>query len=86
MDALLTRHNFPVQVQGSNIRHYSDYLLERASSYRETKFDFVRGGEGRLKRLSVDKGLLRETESVQTQINALLRCDVSTAVRELELR
>ena len=37
----------------------------------------MRGGEGRLKRLPIEKGLLRETESVQDQIKALLRCDVS---------
>lgn len=76
VDAVLTEHGKPVQVQGSNIRHYSEYLLERARSYREIKLDFVRGGEGRLKRLSIDKGLLRETESVQSQIDALLKCDV----------
>ncbi|KAH0538261.1 hypothetical protein FGG08_005132 [Glutinoglossum americanum] len=64
------------QVQGRNIRHYTQYLLERARAYRETKVDYVREGEGRLKRLTVEKGLLRETESVQNQIMALLKCDV----------
>lgn len=29
-----------------------------------------------MKRLTVEKGLLRETEIVQKQIKALLRCDV----------
>lgn len=76
MDAVLTEHGKPVQVQGSNIRHYSEYLLERARSYEEIKVDFVRGGQGRLKKMSVDKGLLRQTESVQSQIEALLHCDV----------
>lgn len=76
MDAVLTEHGKPVQVQGANIRHYSEYLLERARGYGETKLDFVRGGQGRLKKLSVDKGLLRQTESVQAQIEALLQCDV----------
>ena len=66
-----------VQLQGRNIRHYTEYHLERARSYKDTKVDFVRSGEGRLKRLSVEKGLLRETETVQYQIGALLRCDVS---------
>ncbi len=84
MDAVLTEHGKPVQAQGSNIRHYSEYLLERARSYREIQFDFVRGGQGRLKRQSVDKGLLRETESVQTQIDALLKCDVGTPWRCLD--
>jgi hypothetical protein len=37
--------------------------------------DYVRGGEGRLKRLNIEKGLLRETESVQNQIRYLLRCE-----------
>ncbi|KAM3083929.1 hypothetical protein ACMFMG_001964 [Clarireedia jacksonii] len=65
-----------VQTQGRNIRHYTNYLTERARSFRDTKCDFVRGAEGRLEKLSVDKGLLRETESVQHQITALLKCDV----------
>ncbi|KAI9733036.1 MAG: hypothetical protein M1834_003581 [Cirrosporium novae-zelandiae] len=69
------RHGQAVQVQGANIRHYSEYLVTRARSFHDTKLDHVRSGEGRLKRLSVDKGLLRETESVQSQIRALVKCD-----------
>ncbi|KAF7905542.1 uncharacterized protein EAF01_006063 [Botrytis porri] len=65
-----------VQTQGRNIRHYTNYLTERAKSFRDTKCDFVRGAEGRLEKLSVEKGLLRETESVQHQITSLLKCDV----------
>ena len=65
-----------VQQQGANIRRYSDYLIERAKAFRDTKTDHVRNGQGRMKRLTVDKGLLRETESVQRQIKALLQCDV----------
>jgi hypothetical protein len=65
-----------VQTQGHNIRTYAEYLLRRAIEYGTTKVDYVRGGEGRLKRLSVDKGLLREAESVQDQIRALLKCQV----------
>ncbi|KAL7779378.1 hypothetical protein CFE70_008881 [Pyrenophora teres f. teres 0-1] len=60
--------------EGHNIRTYSEYLLRRAIEYGATKVDYVRGGEGRLKRLSVEKGLLREAESVQDQIRALLKC------------
>lgn len=30
-----------------------------------------------MRRLTVEKGLLRETEIVQKQIRALLKCDVS---------
>ncbi|KAH8693328.1 ENTH domain-containing protein [Phaeosphaeriaceae sp. PMI808] len=63
-----------VQTQGHNIRTYSEYLLRRAVEYGSTKVDYVRGGEGRLKRLTVDKGLLREAESVQEQIRYLLQC------------
>ncbi|KAI9702366.1 MAG: hypothetical protein M1836_000845 [Candelina mexicana] len=74
-----------VQIQGSNIRHYAQYLLERARSFKETKVDFVRRGEGRLKRLTVDKGLLRETESVQNQIQALLKCDILSNEPENEI-
>lgn len=66
-----------VQTQGHNIRTYTEYLLRRAIEYGATKVDYVRGGEGRLKRLTVDKGLLRECESVQEQIRYLLKCQVS---------
>lgn len=77
VSALLTVDGILVQTQGRNIRSYAEYLVQRASSFGATKIDHVRTGEGRLKRLSVEKGLLRETESVQDQIRALLRCDVS---------
>lgn len=66
-----------VQTQGHNIRTYSEYLLRRAIEYGTTRVDYVRGGEGRLKRLSVEKGLLREVESVQEQIRYLLKCQVT---------
>ncbi|KAL8814651.1 MAG: hypothetical protein Q9223_006143 [Gallowayella weberi] len=66
-----------VQAQGTNIRHYYSYVLTRARAFRDTKIDWVREGQGRLKKQTVDKGLLRETEAVQSQINALLKCDVS---------
>lgn len=57
--------------------------MTRAKAFDATKTDYVRSGPGRLKRLSVDKGLLRETEVVQKQIRALLRCDVGDT-RELD--
>ena len=69
---------FSVQVQGANIRHYYSYVLTRAKAFRDTKIDWVREGQGRLKKQTVNKGLLRETESVQTQVGALLKCDVSS--------
>ena len=65
-----------VQVQGTNIRHYYTYLLSRAKAYKDTRIDWVREGQSRLKRQTVDHGLLRETEAVQSQISKLLQCDV----------
>ncbi|KAI1479354.1 ANTH-domain-containing protein [Daldinia eschscholtzii] len=64
------------QIQGRNIRHYAGYLAERVRAYRDTRVDWVRAKETRLEKLSVDKGLLRETEVVQHQLTALLKCDV----------
>ncbi len=76
MNVLLTHRGSIVQVQGRNIRHYYAYILGRAKAYRDTRIDWVREGQGRLKRQTVDKGLLRETETVQNQITTLLKCDV----------
>lgn len=75
-NALATSGFADAQTQGKNIRHYANYLAQRAIAFRETKFDFVRGSEGRLEKLSVDKGILREAEILQHQIAALLKCDV----------
>lgn len=36
----------------------------------------MRAKESRLEKLSVEKGLLRETEAIQHQLTALLKCDV----------
>ena len=83
IETVLTEHG-KVQTQGRNIRHYTNYLGERARAYRETKCDYVRGAEKRLEKLTVDKGLLRETETVQHQITALLKCDVSKMIRAAE--
>lgn len=69
-------NEFVAQTQGRNIRHYAYYLSERARAYRDTKTDWVRAPESRLEKLSVEKGLLRETEVVQHQLEALLKCDV----------
>lgn len=73
------------QTQGRNIRHYSNYLSERSRAYRETKIDWVRAKDPRLEKLTVEKGLLRETEIVQTQLNALLKCDVMENEPENEI-
>jgi phosphatidylinositol-binding clathrin assembly protein len=45
----------------------------------------VRAKETRLEKLSVDKGLLRETETVQHQLTALLKCDVMDHEPENEI-
>ncbi|KAL5361534.1 ANTH domain-containing protein [Aspergillus floccosus] len=74
-----------VQTQGHNIRRYSDYLVARAKAFEATKTDYVRSGQGRMRRLTVEKGLLRETEIVQKQIRALLRCDFLTDEVENEI-
>ncbi|KAJ5103260.1 hypothetical protein N7532_003789 [Penicillium argentinense] len=73
------------QSQGRNIRRYAEYLITRARAFEATKTDYVRSGPGRLKRLSVEKGLLRETEFVQKQIRALLRADLLTDEPENEI-
>ena len=73
----LAINNFTdVQTQGLNIRRYSEYLLSRAESFATSHCDYVRSGEGRMKKLTVDKGLLRETELIQNQIRALVKCDL----------
>ena len=74
-----------VQIQGANIRSYYNYLLSRVKSYRNTQTDWARDGKGRLKRQTVEKGLLRETESVQKQIAALLKCDLFSTDTENEI-
>ncbi|KAI9170804.1 ENTH domain-containing protein [Paramyrothecium foliicola] len=80
---MLAISNFTdAQTQGRNIRHYANYLLERARSYRDTQTDWVRAPESRLEKVTVDKGLLRETESVQRQLSALLMCDVRTRFKQ----
>ena len=79
-DTVLTERG-KVQTQGRNIRHYTNYLSERARGYRDTKCDFVQERhENRLEKVSVDKGLLRETEAVQHQVTALLKCDVGATL------
>lgn len=77
---VLTEHTASAQLQGSNIRHYYSYVQSRAKAYRDTSLDWVREGQGRLKRQTIDKGLLRETEIVQAQIAALVKCDVRSRI------
>ncbi|QBM85434.1 ANTH domain-containing protein [Metschnikowia aff. pulcherrima] len=64
------------------IMKYSRYLHTRVRHFADTRVDYVRDERvnnsvtqngGRLRSLSVEKGLLRECESVQKQIDALLK-------------
>lgn len=64
------------------IVRYSKYLQARVKQFDATNVDYVRDERsnnstsqmgGRLRTLSVQKGLLREAESVQKQIDALLK-------------
>ncbi|KAH7155874.1 ANTH domain-containing protein [Dactylonectria estremocensis] len=83
---MLAISNFTdAQIQGRNIRHYAQYLTERARAFRDTKTDWVRAPESRLEKMSVEKGLLRETEVVQHQLSALLKCDVMENEPENEI-
>jgi len=70
-----------VSEQGENIRDYSRYLQVRVQAWRELKYDYASqrpNGEqmGRLKKLEVEKGLLREVEGVSRLIGAVLKCKV----------
>ncbi|KFH44411.1 Clathrin coat assembly protein-like protein [Hapsidospora chrysogenum ATCC 11550] len=71
--------------QGRNIRHYAGYLSERTRSYRDTRTDWVRVSESKLEHTPVEKGLLRQTESVQRQLGALLKCDILNTEPENEI-
>lgn len=84
-DMVSVRGPTELQVQGTNIRHYYTYLLARAKAYKDTKIDWVREGPTRLKRQTIDKGLLRETEAVQSQISKLLQCDLLNTEAENEI-
>ncbi|KAI5952075.1 hypothetical protein CANMA_005154 [Candida margitis] len=64
------------------IMKYSKYLHTRVKQYDATGIDYVRDERsnnsttqegGRLRSLTIERGLLRETESVQKQIDSLLK-------------
>lgn len=63
-----------------NIRQYSAYLEEKVLAFKDLHVDYVKttadGKGGRLRRLPVSKGLLRETSILQRQISGLLKCQV----------
>jgi phosphatidylinositol-binding clathrin assembly protein len=63
--------------QYKNIHSYAIYLEEKVAVYRELKVDFTKvtkEGGGRLKQLTVAKGLLREVNTLQRQLGTLLNC------------
>lgn len=67
--------------QGENIRDYARYLQVRVQAWRELKCDYaslrpIGEQTGRLKKLEVEKGLLREVEGVSRVVGALLKCKV----------
>ncbi|KAM0713194.1 hypothetical protein Q7P35_000646 [Cladosporium inversicolor] len=74
-----------VQTQGHNIRRYSEYLLARAQAFEAAKCDFVANGQEHVKRLTVDKGLLRETEIIQVQVRSLVKCNMLDDETENEI-
>ncbi|KAG7697218.1 hypothetical protein KL951_002580 [Ogataea haglerorum] len=73
------------------LKNYSKYLTTRAKEFANVKHDYIREMKKpvsswsaketgtRLRSLSVDKGLLREVESVQKQVDALVRCRLEEA-------
>lgn len=74
------------------INKYAKYILVRVREYDLTGIDYIRDEQlhnnalrkrsddgGRLKSLSVEKGLLIEVESVERQIQGLLKCKMKEA-------
>ncbi|QIW97897.1 hypothetical protein AMS68_003415 [Peltaster fructicola] len=75
-----------VQTQGQNIRRYTEYLICRAKAYEKTKLDYVvLHNKGHFKSLTVEKGILRESEIVLDQIKILTRCDLMETDPENEI-
>ncbi|KAG4306184.1 hypothetical protein PORY_000172 [Pneumocystis oryctolagi] len=76
---LLFLGELAISQQSKNIQNYSLYLQQKIQSFKDTQVDYVyvkgnKTSEGRLRRLTVEKGLLREVGIVQREIDALLRC------------
>ncbi|KTW30497.1 uncharacterized protein T551_01780 [Pneumocystis jirovecii RU7] len=76
---LLFLGELAISQQSKNIQNYSLYLQQKVQSFKDTRVDYVymkssKTSEGRLRKLTVDKGLLREVGIVQKQIDLLLRC------------
>lgn len=64
-----------------NIYLYTAYLQQKVEAFRELKIDYVKATMGnkvgRLRRLSIKDGLLKETTVLQKQLGSLLKCNVS---------
>ncbi|SAL96063.1 hypothetical protein [Absidia glauca] len=61
-----------------NIYLYTAYLQQKVEAYRELRVDYIKNTMaskvGRLRRLSIKDGLLKETMVLQKQVSALLKC------------
>lgn len=68
-------------MQIENIYLYSTYLQQRTLAFRELGIDHAKSTMankiGKLRRLSVDNGLLKQTVIVQKVLSALLKCNVN---------
>ncbi|WBW71831.1 ENTH/VHS domain protein [Schizosaccharomyces osmophilus] len=63
--------------QGQNIYNYSRFLSERVKQYGRLGFDYAQAGDAtkkKLKQLTVDKGLMRHIDGIQSQLKRLLKC------------
>lgn len=75
-----------MQTQGQNIRRYNDYLIARAEAFADTKYNHTQPGAlDRMKAITIEKGLLRETQIIQGQIRLLLKCDFFSHDQENEI-
>ncbi|KAL1927304.1 hypothetical protein VTP01DRAFT_3933 [Rhizomucor pusillus] len=81
IDASRLREKSSGTVQIENIYLYSTYLQQRTLAFRELGFDHAKltmiNKIGKLRKLSVDDGLLKETVIVQKVLSALLKCNLS---------
>lgn len=72
------KHGPATSPQSMGLPRYAKYLQVRVVEYKKTGIDYVRfqsSNGSRLKNLTIDKGLLRECESVLHQLDALLKCN-----------
>ncbi|KAI8332394.1 ANTH domain-containing protein [Chlamydoabsidia padenii] len=78
LDTTRLRETSSGVVHIQNIYLYTAYLQQKVQAYRELGLDYIKNTMaskiGRLRRLSIKDGLLKETMVLQKQINALLKC------------